>query len=294
MKKFSKLALGFLISIACLVQSDAVAASATGKEAEGKSSHELLQNQQLHLAVAYELPEGQRKLFGEMTEFLNKELGFVSPNNNPHVTVMHVRISQNVTQEEAVKHLKAVIEGLPVPTPWTIALDNSYVTSTGDAPYRWFDLNQKAKPEVAMQFNAKVAEALKGFKYRDGALERCSEPAVFNKMNPDGQAQVKNYGASGLNALGADGTLKMNHNPHFTLHYAPSLAAREIDAKKLEAVTKNFGEKFGARLPSVTFTNLIIGRLGYNGNIEEVLARIPLRASSASTATVQFSTTPAK
>lgn len=203
-------------------------------------------------AIALKLPEHLAKKAAEMNQRLAAALpGHENVPNNWHVTLYH-----GAYDESDLDQIESLVKTMEAKQFAAKFIGSKY--NTGN---RWIDWKVEDTDTIHNLHKAVVALASL---YHQRPLERSSDPLVYNdSLPPAKKAQIDKYGVTGI-----DSEEGQFYNPHTTLFYEyPPYAdlATVLDKVDLGNETEEF-----------TFTEIIIGKLGFNGNIVEVRDVIPL------------------
>jgi hypothetical protein len=180
--------------------------------------------------------DAARQLNAQFAEELGK-YGLKNQNNIWHVTLYHA-----VYKEEHLPQIWAQIKSLDLSN---IKLNFSQIYVTAD---RWIDWLVDKTPKLE-SLHKQVVEIASP--YHQGRLPRSHD--VYSDMNLFQQQQVDFYGVSGILDL---------YKPHTSLfyQYPPNIALQEA-AKIVDDVVPR----------SCDVESIILGELGYNGNMINIL-----------------------
>jgi hypothetical protein len=115
---------------------------------------------------------------------------------------------------------------------------------------RWIDLNIKNEPKL-VKLHEKTVQLLS--KYTKRKLDRVND--IYHDLEPDMQRQSDQFGVYGI--LGY-------YRPHLTLFYSENADSKIYDI--YEKYYKNYNDKIRCEIK-----NIVIGELGYAGNITKVI-----------------------
>lgn len=159
-----------------------------------------------------------------------------------HVTLYHGAYETNDLHE-----IYSKLKELPL-KPFTLNFTKIYSTSD-----RWIDLRTE-KTEYLQNLHGSVVSLASPYHKRP--LARSKD--IYKDMTSDQRQQVDNHGVSGILTM---------YNPHMTLFYLypPRPELQEAVVKIENSFKKNIVCKA---------SKIVLGELGYNGNIEKIIYNI--------------------
>lgn len=184
---------------------------------------------------------------------LNHELEKLLPNlenvkNHWHVTLYHGAY-KNADLPKIKEELRQMI-------PHSLNLSFTHFYTTSD---RWVDWGTQKNPQL-QKLHENVVGVLSPFHVRP--LKRAKD--IYDSLDSERKHQVDIYGVSGVMHL---------YNPHMTLFY--TYPPSEIIRKTIAHIKNSKYENLNCSVEEI-----MVGKLGYNGNIIEPVYRIPLKAES--------------
>jgi len=171
----------------------------------------------------------------------------------PHLTNVqnywHVTLYHGAYETKDLSHVYNKIKKLPLKS---FTLNFTKVYSTSD---RWIDLGTE-KTKYLQNLHISVVQLASPYHKRP--LARSSD--VYKDMTSGQREQVSRYGVSGVLEL---------YNPHMTLfyQYPPNPELQEV-VKKIE---NHFKENIICKA-----SKIVLGELGYNGNIEKIVYNVDI------------------
>lgn len=209
-------------------------------------------------AIAVLLPSEAAKKAAEMNEQIAALLpGFENPHNNWHVTLYHLACNKDALSEIARKLRALKVE------PFRLSFTGLYPTAD-----RWIDWGMD-HTEALHALHKIIVEIAS--KYHKRPLKRASD--IYAALPIEKRAQVDAYGVSGVLEF---------YNPHTTLFYYEFDKNGLKGTSELQAVSKKLKDMNGKAEITCDASVIVIGELGYNGNITKILYEIPLSGVSLS------------
>lgn len=207
-------------------------------------------------AIAVLLPPEAAKKAAEMNKQIAAQLPtFANPHNNWHVTLYHLACNK-----EAISEIVSKLRELKV-EPFKLSFTGLYATAD-----RWVDWGMTNTEPLGALHKTVVEIASKHHKR---PLKRASD--IYNTLPAEKRAQVDAYGVSGVLEF---------YNPHTTLFYYEFEKNGLKGDMALQAVSKKLTEMNGMAEVTCDASVIVVGELGYNGNITKILYEIPLSGAA--------------
>ncbi|MCC8371966.1 MAG: hypothetical protein LN568_04410 [Rickettsia endosymbiont of Pseudomimeciton antennatum] len=184
-----------------------------------------------------------------VAEKLNQDIAKILSHLNNVKNYWHVTLYHGAYETKDLQQIYNKIKGLKL-QPFTLNLSKIY--STAD---RWIDLGAE-KTKYLQELHESIVHLASPF--HKHPLARSKD--VYKDMSNVQREQVDNYGVSGVLEL---------YNPHMTLFYQyPPRFELQDTAKRVAASSK---ENMVCKA-----SKIIIGELGYNGNIEKIVYSVEI------------------
>ncbi len=202
------------------------------------------------------LPDNQGREFVQdatknlKSQFQKGDVGFSEVPNSPHVSIF-----QGVFSIKNLAKLKSALEGLASSLSQVTVTVDPNLQDTQENIFLNFVTNDVVNLIISMFFDNEL------YKLRDASrLMRQVKRDIDSGLSQDNQGLVEKYGLYW-------NVPEKGHNPHFTIVYGSN------EHQGITGILK----KMPLESQKITFTKIAIGVLGFDGNVEEIIASYDLR-----------------